>query len=108
KKEDDLFKDKVEAFIRVLNIGKKYREEQIDEDLFQSESEKRLFEKYINIKDKITASHLAETEILQALEELAEPIHAFFENNMVMDDNESIKNNRIALLYRISELLRSF
>lgn len=109
KKNDHTFKQKVEAFIRVLNIGNKYEQKTIDENLFETASESELYRMYEEVKQTLsTNNEYTERDVLQQLEKLAEPIHAFFENNMVMDDNEDIKNNRIALLYHISILLRSF
>lgn len=109
KKHDESFKESVEAFIRVLNIGKKYQHHEIMTSLFQTESEKRLYAAYEKVANVLNKNSQAnEAQVLHELETLAEPIHDFFEHNMVMDDNEDIKTNRIALLQRISELIRSF
>lgn len=108
KRHDEAFKSKVEAFIRVLNIGKKHEESNIDVSLFQTDSEKALYAKYEEAKQHVLEAQYDETIILEELEKLAEPIHLFFEKNMVMDKDETIKNNRIALLHQISKLLRSF
>src|SRR5699024_2830051 len=108
KKHDEAFKEKVESFIRALNIGKKHELRKVDVALFQSDSEKALYEKYETIKQRVLDAQYNEKIVLEELEKLAEPIHIFFEKNMVMDKDEAIKNNRIALLTQISELLRSF
>jgi glycyl-tRNA synthetase beta chain len=44
------------------------------------------------------------TSALVALAELRQPIDAFFENVMVMADDEAIKQNRLALLSRLRGL----
>ena len=43
---------------------------------------------------------------IAALTELSAPINAFFDGVMVMDKDESIKNNRLGLLRLIDELVR--
>ena len=45
------------------------------------------------------------TGALEALKKLAVPIDSFFDSVMVMDNNQSIRNNRLALLKSIDDLL---
>jgi glycyl-tRNA synthetase beta chain len=42
---------------------------------------------------------------IDALKELAKPIDAFFDAVMVMDKDEAVKNNRLALLKAIDALV---
>ena len=41
------------------------------------------------------------------MQELTAPINNFFDNVMVMDKDEQIKNNRLALLKNIDTLIKS-
>ena len=41
------------------------------------------------------------------MQELTVPINNFFDNVMVMDKDEQIKNNRLALLKNIDTLIKS-
>jgi glycyl-tRNA synthetase beta chain len=43
-------------------------------------------------------------QVLAALATLADPVHAFFEAVMVMDPDEEVKANRLALLKQIVSL----
>ena len=47
-------------------------------------------------------------QVLVELTTLAEPIHAFFEAVMVMDPDEEVKTNRLALLKQIVSLAAGF
>lgn len=53
---------------------------------------------------------LKRQDFAQALTELAgikEKVDAFFTNVMVMDENEAIKNNRLALLLCLSQQMNA-
>ena len=43
-------------------------------------------------------------EALSKLADLREPVDAFFDNVMVMADDEAVKNNRLALLSLLRQL----
>lgn len=110
KRNDPEFKTSQEALVRVLNLSDKATDTEINVGLFQTDSEKKLFQKYSMAKNDFHAySHkkLAK-EALDCLEQLAQPIHDFFDNNMVMADDESIKKNRLALVFKISSLIRDY
>ena len=47
------------------------------------------------------------TSALEAMTELKEPIDSYFENIMVMDEDEAIRNNRVATLFRVNSLFTS-
>ncbi len=42
--------------------------------------------------------------VLTALAKLTQPINTFFDRVMVMADDESVRRNRLALVYRIAAL----
>ena len=65
----------------------------IDEALFNTEEEKNL---YLAVKSVVETDDYA--QYLQQLVGLNSKIDAFFEKVLVMDKNEAVKNNRIALL----------
>src|SRR5699024_1421434 len=82
----------------------------IDEKLLQTESEKSLFEKikvvseqYEQATEKFDAG-----KALESLGELTNFIDAFFEHNMVMDDDQQIRENRLALLNSIAKIVHHF
>ncbi|WP_047986317.1 glycine--tRNA ligase subunit beta [Ornithinibacillus californiensis] len=110
KRNDESFKPIQEALVRVLNLAEKTNETEVNPAYFETESERELFhayqevghnyQKYCNKEDYDKA--------FSELEKLAQPIHQFFENNMVMADDEQLKTNRLALLNRIAILLNNF
>lgn len=110
KRNDDSFKTTQEALVRVMNLGKKHLQTEINEKLFTTDTEKDLYKQYKLIKDNFMTAHneYNAKESLNELSKLAEPIHKFFEDTMVMDKDESIKNNRLALVHQISELISVF
>lgn len=110
KKKAESFKKVQESFIRIINLGRKHIYEDIDPTLFETPSEQHLFDTYNTVKANIETYELKfEAEnILKQLELLAEPIHEFFEHNMVMADDEQIKQNRLALVHHISNMIQTF
>lgn len=110
KRHDDNFKQTSEAFVRVLHLMKHVSKEAVDESLFVTESEKALYESYNQVKaeyDNAEAEHLV-TESFLILSKLTDPIHAFFEHNMVMAEDVQIKANRLALVGQIATLILTY
>lgn len=64
-----------------------------DPTLLQNEYEKKLYTKLSKFTEDMPY-----TELANSLLDLADDITAFFDNVLVMDENEKIKNNRINLL----------
>ncbi|MEG0749787.1 MAG: glycine--tRNA ligase subunit beta [Carnobacterium sp.] len=110
--QDTQFKPTIESLTRVLNLAKKGKElieetvPSVDETLFETQSEKELSERVAKVE---TNFHQLDMESkYQALESLHPAIDAFFDENMVMADDERIRNNRLALLMKIAQLTLSF
>lgn len=83
---------------RVLRILKDNSFDSIDEKLFVLNEEKALYNAILE--------HKAESELdlyIQSLKSLIQPTANFFEKVLVMDKDENIKNNRIALLNKLKE-----
>ncbi len=96
------------AFKRVMNIIKGTAEEQIVPDLLEVAAEKELFEK-LNLISASCQKDIAGRNYLQALETMAElkpAVDTFFDNVMVMVDDQAVKNNRIGLLQAIAGLFK--
>ncbi len=83
----------------------------IDPALFNVEikAEERLYEAYQSVKAKFEelTERAQYTEGYELLSGLAEPLDQYFEDVMVMVDDEAVKLNRLAQLYKISRLTRS-
>ncbi len=91
------------------NILKKVKgklPDNIDKKLLSDDAEKLFYKTLSNLKQQATKSVDAGDyeKALTLLSELREPVDAFFDNVMVMDDDEAIRNNRIALLNNLHGL----
>ncbi|MDX2503803.1 MAG: glycine--tRNA ligase subunit beta [Gammaproteobacteria bacterium] len=91
---------------RITNILKKLDgqlPESIDSNLFLENAEKRLAEQLKSVSERIEPL-LTQSQYTQALTELSglrEVVDQFFDDVMVMADDEALKNNRIALLNQL-------
>jgi len=78
----------------------------VNEKLLSDAAEINFYKTLSSLSDKVNES-IKSCEYEQALTllaELREPVDAFFDNVMVMDDDEAIRNNRIALLNNLRSL----
>lgn len=93
------YKEAVESLARVFNLAEKADDTaSVTTSLFENEAEKTLFEAINALKLEGTAS-----QELQELFGLTDKIIAFFDNTMVMVENQELKNNRLALLVSLVE-----
>ncbi|MFP3984362.1 MAG: glycine--tRNA ligase subunit beta, partial [Desulfurivibrionaceae bacterium] len=94
------------SFKRLINITGDQKPEEINPELFQEEAEKNLYDKYKHIKAEVDPL-VAREEFLEAMEkilEMKEPIDVFFDEVMVMTEDEDLRRNRLALLAGIMRL----
>ncbi len=94
------------AVKRVANIIKEPETAPIDMKLFRNETEKALSLAILEVDDAVAASLGAEDydSALASMAKLKEPIDAFFESVLVMDKDDAIRRNRLALLTHIHGL----
>ena len=91
---------------RIGNILRKSGEkdfESVNDSLLFLDDEKHLFDTFKSISNQI-GPYLEESEYpqcLEALAALAQPLDAFFDSVMVMDEDEKLRRNRLSLLARI-------
>lgn len=110
KRNDLAFKPAQEAFVRILNLDKHAKKADIRTELFETASEKSLFDitQQVAIQyENAVKAHDAKTA-LNELGRLAGPIHAFFEDNMVMANDEAVRTNRLAIVHFISEMIHVY
>jgi len=94
------------AFNRVANLARQAESNEIDEEIL-TDDEKTLYNSYNNIESKVL-DLIDEREYDKALDiliTLKDPIDEFFDNVMVMVDDEKLKNNRLALLRNIYDTM---
>ncbi|MCD6407636.1 hypothetical protein J7L87_01120, partial [bacterium] len=102
-------------FVRVANILKQAKEKKInfgefDENLLIEEGEKKLYQFYIKEREKLLSLNKQNSfrEFLEAFAEWRKPVDNFFDEVLVMCNNEKLRNNRLALLKKINELFNLF
>jgi len=94
---------------RIGNILRKAEEgslPEIDADLFKSRYERGLFDEIIrqeSVVDPLMQQGDYEAS-LASLATLREPVDEFFDEVMVMDEDSSLRRNRLALLSRLKQL----
>ena len=104
-------KDITEALNRVINISEKGFAEARHSSEFQlekveTESEHQLVEAIISLRKEF-ANYSAQ-EKFAAFASITPKIHAFFNENMVMVDNEEIRVNRLRFLRELALMILSF
>lgn len=109
KKDASGFKETVEALSRVLTISNKAVEHaEINESLFENQYETALYNQYRGVKSALASSQTSEEEFFDKLASLQGAINDFFDHTMVMAENQALKNNRLALMSQLAELIISF
>lgn len=77
----------------------------IDPKLFQSDIEQELYQAILNKQQQHAVNPSVNySEILTSLASLRDPVDRFFDKVLVMDENEKLRNNRLALLASLREL----
>lgn len=97
------------AVKRVSNIIKGYEKMKLHEELFSQQEEKELY-RVMRCSEEKVMEHLNSAqffESLNLLNQLTPVVNKFFDRVLVMDQNEKTKMNRLALLQRVSVLLKS-
>ena len=92
------------AFKRVINISTGAETGEVTEGLFEHPEEKVLFEAAVLMESEVDAA-LARRDYpgaCRALAKLKGPVDAFFDKVLVMAEDPRLKQNRLALLARIS------
>ncbi|WP_031513303.1 glycine--tRNA ligase subunit beta [Desulfofalx alkaliphila] len=102
------FNDLLTAFNRANNLAKKSAGGAVKENLLQEEAEKDLYQAYISFSDAL-GRQMSKKNYQGALQEIAlllDPINKFFDQVMVMVEDEQVKNNRLALLFNIANKMK--
>ncbi|KGL40214.1 glycine--tRNA ligase subunit beta [Listeria newyorkensis] len=107
-RDAEWFRPTMEALARVVNISKKHQggDITIDPGLFENESEQQLFDAVQKLKQDYPT--LIIVDRLRAFAALRTAIDAYFENTLVMSDDEAVRNNRLALLFELASFIKEF
>ncbi|MFC1524657.1 glycine--tRNA ligase subunit beta, partial [Thermodesulfobacteriota bacterium] len=94
------------AFKRVVNIIKNHQTRTVNKDLLKESAELDLYSKYLECKAS-TESHLNQRDygkVMAEILKMKDPVDRFFDDVMVMVEDEAIRNNRLSLLGIIADL----
>ena len=107
KRKDEAFKQTEEALVRSLNLAKKATTTEVEAHLFENESETALYQTLLEVRAAYEARITEEAyqEALSELETLTPAINRFFDETMVMAENDKVKHNRLALLNQVKQLV---
>jgi len=94
------------AFKRAGNITRGTARTTVDSSLFQHPAEKVLYDSSSMVRVSVPKLALQEDfgSALIEISTLKGPVDAFFDGVMVMDKDEKIKNNRLALLWGVTDI----
>lgn len=97
----------IQAFVRVANIARKTDSTEINSELMTLDAEQVLYRAFEAVK--VAAKELISKKdfigALDILKKLSAPIDAYFDSVMVMDENLSVRQNRLALLKSVDDLI---
>lgn len=101
-----IFRKILSSSNRVLNLSKNNEENEIDQSLLIEKAELNLYNNYKNIYPR-TREFIFNKEykkVFKLLGDLCEPVDEFFDQVLVMDKDNNIRKNRIALIKKIGIL----
>ena len=109
---DEHFKEAMEALTRVINLTKKMEPDvityNVDPKLFENDTEKELYEAVKEAEDQFANQSMAEN--YQTLTNLRPVIERYFNETMIMVEDEKVRDNRLnqlAIITRMTNALAS-
>ncbi|NLO90061.1 MAG: glycine--tRNA ligase subunit beta [Clostridia bacterium] len=104
---DSHFEALLTGFTRAANLSRNVDEKEINPDLLTEDAEKKLYDMYLEVKEQVEELLPARRYLaaLGKISELRSYIDNFFDEVMVMVEEEKLRENRLALLKNISQLM---
>jgi len=103
------FRPTIESLTRVINLSNKAEDKEVGKvnpELFENDSEKKLYEAIMSVSEKV--GDLTLNELYEELRHLNPLIESYFEDTMVMVDDQAIRENRLNQLKMIANIALSF
>ena len=94
------------SFKRVRNIIKDHQKDKVNDSLLCEDAEKALYTAFLEVAAEAEPMLKARDyqQAMAVILKMKEPVDRFFDDVMVMADDEQIRNNRLGLLTAISHL----
>jgi len=95
------------SYKRIRNIIKDNAATTIDQELFGDEAEKNLHSTLVKVRTKAEPllANGRYDEALEIMLEMKEPVDRFFDEVMVMTDDQAVRQNRLNLLTSFGEMV---
>ncbi|MFD2672368.1 glycine--tRNA ligase subunit beta [Marinicrinis sediminis] len=108
--QGDDWKGIAEAFNRVSNLAAKAEHDHVSDEYLETSEEQALAHAWRQaaVEFESFLQQGKQEEALQVLSEMTGTIHQFFENVMVMAEDQAVRENRLALLKNIASLTSRF
>ncbi len=90
--------------VRITRSAESGERGAVRENLFEQDAERQLYAALQKAEETLAASRSTLDEFLTAFEPMIPAIDKFFEDVLVMVDDEKVRDNRLALLQRIASL----
>ncbi len=109
-KKDPDFESLAVSFKRVVNILSGTVSQDISPSFFECEEEKELYRKYLEIRDQVNMfmTEKLYVDALKMISTIRPAVDSFFDNVLVMAEDEKVRQNRISLLHEVSSLFTGF
>jgi len=106
-RNDQAFELLASSFKRIRNIIKDNTDTEVDAALLTEEAERALYAIYGGVQEEMSElmKNKRYIESLQAMLKLKQPVDNFFDDVMVMAENQDVRRNRLNLLTAIGELI---
>ena len=95
------------SYKRIRNIIKDNSDTSIDSDKLVDQAEKDLYDLLLQVRKEMAPSLSSQDygSALKTLLKMKEPVDRFFDEVMVMDEDQDIRRNRLNLLTALGELV---
>lgn len=106
-RQDETFTVLAASYKRIRNIIKENKDVTVNSSLLSEVAEAKLHEVYSTVKDEmqLLLDQKNYVAALQDMLKMKQPIDQFFDDVMVMADDEAVRQNRLNLLTAIGELI---
>lgn len=108
KKDEEGFKESMEALSRVINISSKADTPgAVAPEVFENDYERNLHNQLLEV-EKTLEGNVSEQETYELLVSLKGRINDYFDHTMVMVDDEKLKRNRLNLMVKLAKIIKNF